>query len=75
MVRHRLQVNGFKRVGFGRTSEHDRGMWRTMRFILRNESIYGLFKGLLPSQMKAAASTGCAFLFYEMFCDILRSRS
>ncbi|CAI4227775.1 unnamed protein product [Auanema sp. JU1783] len=49
MVRHRLQVNGFKRSGFGKQTQHDRRMIRSMLFILKTESIYGLFKGLLPS--------------------------
>ncbi|KJH45034.1 SPFH/Band 7/PHB domain protein [Dictyocaulus viviparus] len=74
MVRHRLQMNGFERRGFGRTSDYRDGMLRTMRMVVKKESFYGLFKGLWPSQIKAAANSGCAFLFYELFCDILRAR-
>ncbi|KIH61870.1 hypothetical protein ANCDUO_07851 [Ancylostoma duodenale] len=74
MVRHRLQMNGFERRGFGRTSDYRIGMLRTMVMVVRNESVYGLFKGLWPSQIKAAANSGCAFLFYEFFCDLLRAR-
>ncbi|KAK6748275.1 hypothetical protein RB195_001107 [Necator americanus] len=50
MVRHRLQMNGFERRGFGRTSDYRIGMLRTMVMVIRNESVYGLFKGLWPSQ-------------------------
>ncbi|ETN83217.1 transporter, major facilitator family protein [Necator americanus] len=50
MVRHRLQMNGFERQGFGRTSDYRIGMLRTMVMVIRNESVYGLFKGLWPSQ-------------------------
>ncbi|WKY04347.1 hypothetical protein Q1695_005392 [Nippostrongylus brasiliensis] len=74
MVRHRLQMNGFERKGFGKTSDYRIGMIRTMLMVVRNESVYGLFKGLWPSQIKAAANSGCAFLFYELFCDLLRAR-
>ncbi|CAD6196150.1 unnamed protein product [Caenorhabditis auriculariae] len=74
MVRHRLQMNGFERKGFGKASNYSQGMVRTMLMVVRNEGWYGLFKGLWPSQIKAAANSGCAFLFYEMFCDLIRSR-
>ncbi|KAK6058440.1 hypothetical protein COOONC_03992 [Cooperia oncophora] len=74
MIRHRLQMNGFERRGFGKTSDYRIGMIRTMLMVVRNESVYGLFKGLWPSQLKAAANSGCAFLFYELFCDILRAK-
>ncbi|KAK6025573.1 hypothetical protein OSTOST_08523 [Ostertagia ostertagi] len=73
MIRHRLQMNGFERRGFGKTSDYRIGMIRTMLMVVRNESVYGLFKGLWPSQLKAAANSGCAFLFYELFCDLLRA--
>ncbi|EFP08518.1 hypothetical protein CRE_15507 [Caenorhabditis remanei] len=72
MVRHRLQMNGFDRAGFGKTSNYSQGLFKTIMMVVRNESWYGLFKGLWPSQIKAAANSGCAFLFYEMFCDLIR---
>ncbi|EGT40109.1 hypothetical protein CAEBREN_03949 [Caenorhabditis brenneri] len=72
MVRHRLQMNGFERAGFGKTSNYSQGLFKTITMVVRNESWYGLFKGLWPSQIKAAANSGCAFLFYEMFCDLIR---
>ncbi|PAV70395.1 hypothetical protein WR25_06431 [Diploscapter pachys] len=76
MIRHRLQMNGFERdQTFGRTSEYKIGMLRAIMFVVQNESIYGLFKGLWPSQLKAAANSGCAFLFYQIFCDFIRKRN
>ncbi|CAJ0933208.1 unnamed protein product, partial [Mesorhabditis belari] len=74
MVRHRLQMRGFQRKGFGKSSNYSIGMTRTFRHVIKHESIYGLFKGLWPSQIKAAANSGFAFLFYELFCDLLRAR-
>lgn len=72
MVRHRLQMNGFERAGFGKTSNYSQGLFKTIGMVVKNESWYGLFKGLWPSQIKAAANSGCAFLFYEIFCDLIR---
>ncbi|CAJ0601334.1 unnamed protein product [Cylicocyclus nassatus] len=41
MVRHRLQMNGFTRQGFGHSSDYGIGMLRTIVLVVRNESIYG----------------------------------
>jgi solute carrier family 25 thiamine pyrophosphate transporter 19 len=71
LVRHRLQVNAFLRRGFGSTTRH-KGMFRAITGIVRKESIFGLFKGLYPSLIKAGANSGCSFLFYELFLNILR---
>ena len=73
MVRHRLQMNGFERKGFGKASRYQNGMVQAMAHVVKNESAYGLFKGLWPSQIKAAANSGCAFLFYELFCQLIRA--
>ncbi|GMS96331.1 hypothetical protein PENTCL1PPCAC_18506, partial [Pristionchus entomophagus] len=67
MVRHRLQMNGFQRGSdFGSTSDYSRGMMRSVLHIVQREGAMGLFKGLWPSQLKAAANSGFAFLFYEI---------
>ncbi|VDL73193.1 unnamed protein product [Nippostrongylus brasiliensis] len=42
-------MNGFERKGFGKTSDYRIGMIRTMLMVVRNESVYGLFKGQLVS--------------------------
>ncbi|KAI1730749.1 mitochondrial carrier protein [Ditylenchus destructor] len=73
LVRHRLQVNSLIRGNhFGKTSQH-RGMIRTMAGVIRREGIFGLFKGLWPSMIKAGANSGFAFLFYELACDLIRT--
>ncbi|KAK5969804.1 MFS domain-containing protein, partial [Trichostrongylus colubriformis] len=54
MVRHRLQMNGFERRGFGKTSDYRIGMIRTMIMVVRNETVYGLFKGLWPRSLVSA---------------------
>ncbi|CAP26135.1 Protein CBR-HPO-12 [Caenorhabditis briggsae] len=59
MVRHRLQMNGFERAGFGKTSNYSQGLFKTIVMVVKHESWYGLFKGLWPSQIKAAANSGC----------------
>uniref|UniRef100_A0A158PAZ2 MFS domain-containing protein n=1 Tax=Angiostrongylus cantonensis TaxID=6313 RepID=A0A158PAZ2_ANGCA len=40
MVRHRLQMNGFERIGFGQTSDYQIGMLRTIVMVVRKESVY-----------------------------------
>ncbi|VDM61143.1 unnamed protein product [Angiostrongylus costaricensis] len=42
MVRHRLQMNGFERIGFGQTSDYQIGMLRTIVMVVRKESVYAL---------------------------------
>ncbi|GMT25497.1 hypothetical protein PFISCL1PPCAC_16794, partial [Pristionchus fissidentatus] len=67
MVRHRLQMNGFQRgAAFGSTSDYSRGMVRSVLHIVKREGLLGLFKGLWPSQIKAAANSGFGFLFYKI---------
>jgi len=39
----------------------------------REEGPRGFFKGLSPSLVKAAFSTGFIFFFYELFLDAMRS--
>ncbi|CAB3406462.1 unnamed protein product [Caenorhabditis bovis] len=62
MVRHRLQMRGFERTGFGKTSDYNKGLLKTVAMVVRNEDWYGLFKGLWPSQIKAAANSGCVLV-------------
>jgi len=71
VIRHRLQMQGFQRVGFGKASQYN-GMLSAFAQAIRNESLIGLFKGLYPSMLKAAASSGLSFLFYDLFCKFLR---
>lgn len=48
-----------------------RGLLDCMRQILREEGPGGFFKGLSPSLLKAALSTGLIFFWYELFCSLL----
>uniref|UniRef100_A0A0M3HRH2 Mitochondrial thiamine pyrophosphate carrier n=1 Tax=Ascaris lumbricoides TaxID=6252 RepID=A0A0M3HRH2_ASCLU len=72
MIRHRLQMRGFKRRGFGKTTQC-RTMIGTFVHVTQHESALGLFKGLWPSMLKAAANSGFAFLFYELALDLIRA--
>lgn len=66
VVKKRLQMVGFEagRVGYGRTSSY-RGSREALRGILSTEGWRGLYKGLLPSLLKASAMSGLSFLFFE----------
>lgn len=39
--------------------------------VARGEGLRGFYKGLSPSMLKAAFSTGLVFFWYELFCNIL----
>uniref|UniRef100_A0A1I7XS45 PHB domain-containing protein n=1 Tax=Heterorhabditis bacteriophora TaxID=37862 RepID=A0A1I7XS45_HETBA len=68
MVRHRLQMNGFDRHGFGRTSDYRKGMFRTIVMVVRNESIYGLFKGprMIPQGLIIVFAVTSLFMFTSL---------
>ncbi|KAL3983193.1 Mitochondrial carrier family protein [Acanthocheilonema viteae] len=68
VVRHRLQAHGFGR--FNQLPWHS--MYSTITATLRDEKVTGLFKGLWPSQLKAACSSGLAFMFYEICLEIMQ---
>ncbi|OZC10600.1 hypothetical protein X798_02349 [Onchocerca flexuosa] len=68
VVRHRLQAHGFDR--FKKSPWHS--MCSTIAVILRDEKVIGLFKGLWPSQLKAACSSGLSFMFYELCLKVMR---
>jgi hypothetical protein len=40
-----------------------------LRSIARTEGVSGLYKGLSPSLLKAALSSGLAFLFYDLYAS------
>ncbi|EJD75074.1 hypothetical protein LOAG_17710 [Loa loa] len=68
VFRHRLQAHGFG--CFKQLPWHS--MRSTTAAILRDEKVTGLFKGLWPSQLKAACSSGLAFMFYEICLKVMR---
>ena len=66
LSRKRLQIQGFKhgRKGFG-TFFHCTGLVDCLKLTLEVEGLKGLFKGLVPSQLKAAVTTALHFTVYE----------
>ncbi|XP_064890144.1 mitochondrial thiamine pyrophosphate carrier isoform X2 [Columba livia] len=72
LFKKRLQVGGFERAraAFGQVRMY-RGLLDCVRQILREEGPGGFFKGLSPSLLKAAVSTGLVFFWYELFCSLL----
>ncbi|XP_077474237.1 mitochondrial thiamine pyrophosphate carrier [Stigmatopora argus] len=73
VLKKRLQVGGFEeaRVHFGQV-RHYRGLVDCVTRMTKEEGMRGFFKGLSPSLLKAALSTGFTFFCYEMFLDVLR---
>lgn len=47
-----------------------RGLLDLTQQVLQEEGTRGFFKGLSPSLMKAALSTGFMFFWYELFCNL-----
>ena len=69
-IKKRLQVQGFEeaRNKFGSTRVY-RGVIDCTMKIVREETVFGLYKGFLPSIYKAAVVTALNFAFYEYFVD------
>ncbi|KAL6102833.1 slc25a19 [Pungitius sinensis] len=74
LCKKRLQVGGFEaaRVQFGQVRTY-RGLLDCMVRIAKEEGVRGFFKGLSPSLVKAALSTGFTFFWYEVFLDAMRN--
>lgn len=74
LFKKRLQVGGFEeaRVHFGQI-RHYHGFVDCVVQIGREEGLRGFFKGLSPSLVKAAFSTGLIFFCYDLFLDAIRS--
>ncbi|KAF3817263.1 mitochondrial thiamine pyrophosphate carrier isoform X1 [Mirounga angustirostris] len=70
LFKKRLQVGGFERarVTFGQVRSY-RGLLDCAQQVMQEEGPTGLFKGLSPSLLKAALSTGFVFFWYELFCS------
>ncbi|ELW68318.1 Mitochondrial thiamine pyrophosphate carrier [Tupaia chinensis] len=71
LFKKRLQVGGFEqaRAAFGQVRSY-RGLRDCAKQVLREEGAQGFFKGLSPSLLKAALSTGFMFFWYEFFCNL-----
>ncbi|XP_039715654.1 mitochondrial thiamine pyrophosphate carrier isoform X4 [Pteropus medius] len=71
LFKKRLQVGGFEqaRVTFGQVRSY-RGLLDCAKQVLQEEGARGFYKGLSPSLLKAALSTGLVFFWYEFFCNL-----
>ncbi|KAM6913276.1 mitochondrial thiamine pyrophosphate carrier isoform 2-T3 [Lycodopsis pacificus] len=73
LFKKRLQVGGFEaaRAQFGQVRTY-RGLLDCMVQIAKEEGVRGFYKGLSPSLVKAALSTGFTFFWYEVFLNAMR---
>ncbi|XP_033827702.1 mitochondrial thiamine pyrophosphate carrier [Periophthalmus magnuspinnatus] len=73
LFKKRLQVGGFEeaRLHFGKVRTY-KGLLDCAAQIAKEEGLQGFFKGLSPSLLKAALSTGFTFFWYEFFLDLMR---
>ncbi|XP_070939670.1 mitochondrial thiamine pyrophosphate carrier [Macaca nemestrina] len=71
LFKKRLQVGGFEhaRAAFGQVHRY-KGLMDCAKQVLQKEGALGFFKGLSPSLLKAALSTGFMFFWYEFFCNV-----
>ncbi|XP_069569566.1 mitochondrial thiamine pyrophosphate carrier [Brachyistius frenatus] len=72
LFKKRLQVEGFEaaRLHFGQVRRYT-GLMDCMAQIAKEEGVRGFFKGLSPSLLKAALSTGFTFFWYEFFLNAM----
>lgn len=73
LARKRLQIQGFQhgRKGFGKFFQC-KGLLDCLRVTVKEEGVQGLFKGLVPSQIKAATTSALHFTVYEQVLLLLR---
>ncbi|KAK5885094.1 hypothetical protein CesoFtcFv8_018841 [Champsocephalus esox] len=74
LFKKRLQVGGFEaaRAHFGQVRSY-KGLVDCAVQIAKDEGVRGFFKGLSPSLVKAALSTGFTFFWYEVFLIAMHS--
>lgn len=74
LARKRLQIQGFQqgRKGFGKFFQCN-GLLDCLKVTIKEEGVRGLFKGLVPSQVKAAIATALHFTAYEQVLLLLKS--
>jgi len=63
VVRRRLQTDGFIS---GQPTIPDRGTFKMMSFIVKNEGVVGLYKGITINFWKAPIATSISFTVYEL---------
>ncbi|KAF6161099.1 hypothetical protein GIB67_007740 [Kingdonia uniflora] len=61
LVRRRMQLEG----AGGRARVYNTGLFGTFRHIVRNESLRGLYRGIVPEYYKVVPSVGIVFMTYE----------
>lgn len=73
LARKRLQIQGFERgrKSFGKFFQCN-GLLDCLTMTIREEGVSGLFKGLVPSQVKAAAVTALYFTTYDQVLFLLK---
>ncbi|XP_024867142.1 mitochondrial thiamine pyrophosphate carrier isoform X1 [Temnothorax curvispinosus] len=73
LARKRLQIQGFQhgRKGFGKFFQCN-GLVDCLRVTVKEEGVRGLFKGLVPSQVKAATTSALHFTTYEQVLLLLK---
>ena len=63
LIRRRFQVMSLKEGSFGYQYS---STWNAFVTIIRNEGIYGLYKGCAPNYLKVAPAISVSFVTYEM---------
>ncbi|XP_018372369.1 PREDICTED: mitochondrial thiamine pyrophosphate carrier-like [Trachymyrmex cornetzi] len=73
LAKKRLQIQGFQhgRKGFGKFFQCN-GLLDCLKVTVKEEGVQGLFKGLMPSQIKAAITTALHFTTYEQVLLLLK---
>ncbi|XP_062515665.1 mitochondrial thiamine pyrophosphate carrier-like [Corticium candelabrum] len=74
LVKKRLQIQGFEiaRARFGVVRQYN-SLHHALQLILKEEGILGLYKGFMPSVLKAGMAVGVTFASYELCCSFIRS--
>ena len=62
LIKVRYQVHGSSSAS--RSGKY-KSIWQTIRTIIREETIRGMYKGVTPALMGSSSSWGLYFLFYE----------
>ncbi|KAL5523912.1 hypothetical protein ACEPAG_8085 [Sanghuangporus baumii] len=68
VLRRKMQVTGMKSLGVNHTGAID-----ALRWVIRNEGLRGLYKGIWPNLLKVAPSIATSFYTYELVKEFLLS--
>jgi solute carrier family 25 phosphate transporter 23/24/25/41 len=67
LVRRRMQVQGFSGIQYS----YKGGILSTMRQIVREEGVRGLYKGMIPNYVKVVPAVSVSFVVYEQMRKVL----